>query len=83
MVVTLALRIYGGLKVVRCGVTLWITCHPKDDILVSRARLGGPYQDGVVSMGFDMLLQVLGALERLSAEVTYEASGAHGLGYET
>jgi hypothetical protein len=57
MVVTLAWhRIYWGLKIVRCGVTLWITRHPKDDVLVSRAGLGGPYQDGVVSMGFDMFL---------------------------
>jgi hypothetical protein len=42
----------------------------KHDVGVSRTGFRRAYQDGVVSMGLDMLLQILWALKSLSAEIT-------------
>ena len=39
--------------------------------------LGGPGQDAVIRVGLDVLLQVLGTLEGLSAEVTFVRLQGH------
>jgi hypothetical protein len=58
----------GALKVMSgSGISLGVL--REHHVRVLHARLGRPNL-GVVGMGLDMLLQILGALERLAAEVT-------------
>jgi hypothetical protein len=63
--------VQGGLKVVggRGRITLGGTAA-KHHVRIPSTRLGRSDQDGVIGVGLDMFLEVLGTLEGLAAEIT-------------